>query len=115
VKQEIKIPWAGKTPKNTENLRQEKDAEGLDLKINPEFEKLIPPLRGDEQVSLHLSLWREGCRDALVIWNGYIVDGHNRYKFCKQKDIPFKVIERNFSTEMMRLFGSSIIRWDEEI
>jgi hypothetical protein len=99
VKEELKTSWAGKTPKNTEKLRQEKDAEGIDLRINPDFEKLIPPLRGDEQVSLHLSLWREGCRDALIVWNNYIVDGHNRYKYCKQKNIPFRVIERHFADE----------------
>jgi len=99
MKEELKTPWTGKTPKNTEKFRQEQAADKLELKINPEFEKLIPPLRGDEQVSLHLSLWKEGCRDALVIWNGYIVDGHNRYKYCKQKNIPFKVIERHFADE----------------
>ena len=99
MKEELKTAWVGKEPKNTEKLREERVTEGLELKIHPEFEKLIPPLRGDEQVSLHLSLWKEGCRDALIVWNGYIIDGHNRYKFCKQKNIPFKIIERHFADE----------------
>ena len=28
-----------------------------------------------------------------------ILYGHHRYKYCKEKDLPFKVIERDFATE----------------
>lgn len=71
----------------------------MEIKINPEFEKLIPPLDEKELFMLKQSLWKEGCRDALVIWRGMILDGHHRYKYCKEKGLPFKVIERDFSTE----------------
>lgn len=55
----------------------------MNLKINKEFEELIPPLTIEEEENLENSLKNEGCRDALVVWNGTIVDGHHRYKICK--------------------------------
>ena len=99
MKEEINATWVGKESPAGQKLPQEKEGESLELKINPEFEKLIPPLDMKELFTLKESIWKEGCRDALVTWRGTIVDGHNRYKYCKEKGLPFKVIERNFSTE----------------
>ena len=98
---ELNTDWKGKDMPKLDRGIQEKDGTKLDLKINPIFEKLIPPLSGGEIMELHGSLRNEGCRDALVIWNGTIVDGHNRYKYCKRKGIAFKVIERHFADEKM--------------
>ena len=99
MKEELNAPWVGKDSPSRGMLIQEKSGENLDLKINPEFEKLIPPLDMKELFILKESLWKEGCRDALVTWRGTIVDGHNRYKYCKEKGLPFKVIERDFFSE----------------
>lgn len=50
-----------------------------ELKIDPEFRKLCPPLSESERAALKESIESEGCRDAIVVWDGTIVDGHNRY------------------------------------
>lgn len=67
--------------------------EVAEIKIDPEFQKLIPPLSADERSLLEDTIIAEGCRDALVVWNGLLLDGHNRLEICKAHDIPFEVIE----------------------
>lgn len=69
------------------------------FKVNPEFANLIPPLTHKEELFLEESLKKEGCREALVIWNGTLIDGHNRYKFCTANNISFQVIEKHFADE----------------
>ena len=61
------------------------------VKIDPKFQELIPPLNENEYKLLETSLLSEGCRDALVVWNGILLDGHNRLKICKANDIPYEV------------------------
>ena len=66
------------------------------LTIDPEFRDLIPPLTDDEQKMLEDSILRYGCEQPLVIWNGVLVDGHNRYGICQKHELPFSVTEKNF-------------------
>ena len=68
------------------------------LTVDPEFHALIPPLSADERTALEASLLAEGCRDALVVWNGVILDGHNRYAICQAHGIPFETAECEFET-----------------
>ena len=68
----------------------------MDLIIDREFKELIPPLTTEEYTGLEKSLIEEGCRDALVVWQNVIVDGHNRYEICKKHDIAFNVVEKDF-------------------
>lgn len=60
------------------------------LKIDKEFQKLVPPLSADEYKLLEENLLNEGCRDPICVWNGTIVDGYNRYEICLRHNIPFK-------------------------
>jgi N6-adenosine-specific RNA methylase IME4 len=71
------------------------------MKIDKEFQNLIPPLSEDEYTKLEASLKTEGCRDALVIWKekGILLDGHNRYKICQKHNIKFQTIEMSFADE----------------
>lgn len=71
----------------------------MELQISPKFKEAIPPLNTEEYQNLRESLRREGCRDAVLIWNGVIVDGHNRYEICKELGIPFNASETNFDSE----------------
>jgi len=71
----------------------------IDLKINPEFKKLIPPLSQEEFTQLENNCLEEGIRDAIVTWNGYIIDGHNRYEIVKHWGIEYKTIEKHFDSE----------------
>jgi N6-adenosine-specific RNA methylase IME4 len=53
-----------------------------EFRIDPAFESLIPPLAPDESALLEQSIKAEGCRDPLVVWNGILLDGHNRKRIC---------------------------------
>jgi N6-adenosine-specific RNA methylase IME4 len=60
-------------------------------RIDPEFEKLIPPLQAREQAELENSLVEHGCRDALTTWNGRLLDGHNRLRLCVKHRLRYRV------------------------
>ncbi|MCL2572362.1 MAG: hypothetical protein FWE11_08150 [Defluviitaleaceae bacterium] len=65
----------------------------IKLKIDPEFKALIPPLLDDELNQLEENILSQGrCRDAITIWKGVILDGHNRYSICQKHNIPFNTI-----------------------
>ena len=71
------------------------------LKINPNFEKVIPELSPDELAQLEENILTEGkIIDPLIIWNGFIIDGHNRYRIAqKHRHITFTVHEKDFESE----------------
>lgn len=69
------------------------------LKIEPKFKNLIRPLQRKEYLQLEQNLLSDGCRDPIIIWNGVIVDGHNRYEICTRHHIPFAVVEMDFSCD----------------
>ncbi len=68
----------------------------MTIKIDKEFEQLLPPLSEGDLEALEESLLEEGCRDPLILWNGIVVDGHNRYRLCTKHSLPFKTVEREF-------------------
>jgi len=65
----------------------------MQIKINEVLRSYIEPLTESEFTALERSILVEGCRDALVLWEDVLVDGHNRYQICQQHGIPFKVTE----------------------
>ena len=65
----------------------------MQIQINDTLRAYIDPLTEAEYSALERSILAEGCRDALVLWNDVLVDGHNRYAICQQHGIPFKVIQ----------------------
>ena len=70
-----------------------------DLKTSEKLANVMPALQDAEQELLTQSLLKEGCRDALVVWNGIIVDANNRYRICREHSIPFAYIEKDFESE----------------
>ena len=68
------------------------------LTIDPEFRDLIPPLNDEELAMLEESIVANGCESALIVWDGVIVDGHNRYAVCQKHGIPFSVAEKSFDS-----------------
>lgn len=72
----------------------------VELKIDPEFEALIPPLSDEEFKQLRENIISEGkVRDALIIWGDVILDGHNRWRIIQENpNIPFSTEEMNFAT-----------------
>jgi N6-adenosine-specific RNA methylase IME4 len=71
----------------------------MELKIKEEFKKLIPPLTPDEYKQLETNCIEEGIRDAIITWNGYIIDGHNRYKIAQNWCLVFKLEPKEFKSE----------------
>lgn len=71
----------------------------MELKIKEEFKKLIPPLTAEEFKQLETNCIDEGIRDAIVTWQGFIIDGHNRYKIATDWQLSFKTIEKAFESE----------------
>lgn len=70
----------------------------MELKIDYEFQSKIPPLTADELFRLQESILQEGrLINPIVVWNGIIVDGHNRYKFVSQHpEIKYDIYEKHF-------------------
>ena len=76
-----------------------------EVKIDPEFEKLIPPLETEEYRQLEENIMKDGCREALTVWNGVLVDGHNRYRICTEHHIKFQTENMDFPNR------EAVIEW----
>lgn len=72
----------------------------MTIKIDPELKALIPPLAADEYKQLEANIIGEGCRDPLVVWNGTLIDGHNRHEICTRHGIKFDTVEMGFSDRL---------------
>jgi N6-adenosine-specific RNA methylase IME4 len=68
------------------------------LKINEEIKNLIPKLQDEEFKLLEKSILSDGCRDALIVWNDILIDGHNRFNICEKHNIEYKTIEKHFES-----------------
>lgn len=68
-------------------------------KIDPEFKSLIPPHTPEERAQLEQNiLQKRKCHDAIVLWNGYIIDGHNRFEICEAHGIEFEVKDKDLKS-----------------
>jgi transcriptional regulator with XRE-family HTH domain len=67
----------------------------LNITINDELRSFVDPLTEIEYAALERSLQAEGCRDALVLWNDILIDGHNRYAICQRHGIEFRTVQNN--------------------
>jgi len=71
----------------------------MNIKIDPEFQNLIPPLSADELNQLEQNIISEGkCRDTVKVWKDIIIDGYHRYEICQKHGIPFEVQNINFAS-----------------
>ena len=75
-----------------------------ELRIDPDLRDLIPPLSDEERQMLEDSILRDGCDTPLIVWNGTIVDGHNRYDICRKQGIPFGIEEKGFEDRDAAMF-----------
>jgi undecaprenyl pyrophosphate synthase len=67
----------------------------LNITISEELRSFVDPLTAIEYAALERSLLAEGCRDALVLWNDVLIDGHNRYAICQKHGIEFRTVHNN--------------------
>lgn len=71
---------------------------GEPLQIDPEFESKIPPLTEEEYRQLEENILQDGVvLNPLIVWNGCIVDGHNRFRIIQaHPEIQYTVFEKEF-------------------
>ena len=69
------------------------------LKIDPEFQSKIPPLTAEERSQLEANILEEGrLLNPLIVWKGFIVDGHNRFEILKEHpEIEYAILEKEFA------------------
>lgn len=76
-----------------------------ELKFDKEFEKLIPSLTNEEFEQLEKNCIENGIQDSIKVWNGFIIDGHNRYNIAKKNNLDFNVDFMEFENR------SNVIEW----
>lgn len=80
----------------------------MDLKIDPEFQQLLPPLSPIEIEELKQNIETNGCLNAIIVWANHddiIIDGHHRYAICKELGVKFKVDRRSFDSR------EDVLKW----
>lgn len=76
-----------------------------DLKIDDDFKNLLPELDAETYTALEKDIMANGMIDPIVIWNGYIADGHNRYSICKAHrvaEVETKELHKETKSEVMQ-------------
>ena len=69
----------------------------MELKINPEYEKVLPKLTELELKGLKADIKENGLLTEIIVnKEGIILDGHNRFKICKELGITSRTILKNF-------------------
>ena len=69
------------------------------IEIKEEFKNLIPALSAEEYAQLEANILNEGIREPIITWNGYIIDGHNRYDIATRFDLEYKTTSKHFESE----------------
>jgi hypothetical protein len=71
----------------------------MELRIDPEFESKIPPLTTEEYQLLEQNILSEGAViNPLIVWDGVIVDGHNRFRIIEtHPEITYITHEKGFA------------------
>lgn len=76
-----------------------------EILIDEEFRALLAPLSAEQYEGLEADILAKGCLDAIKLWNGTIIDGHNRYSICTKHDLLFRTEELAFDTR------DDVIEW----
>jgi hypothetical protein len=69
------------------------------LQIKEEFKKLIPALTVEEFNQLEANCLAEGIREKIITWNGFIIDGHNRYEIATRWNLEYESETKRFKDE----------------
>ena len=69
------------------------------MEVKEEFKNLIPALSAEEYAQLEANILEEGIREPIITWNGYIIDGHNRFSIAKRFDLEYKTTSKHFANE----------------
>lgn len=71
----------------------------MEIRVDHEFEKQIPPLTDEEFRNLEEGILAAGeIYSPIIVWNGTIVDGHNRFHILKNHPyLKYSVKEMDFA------------------
>lgn len=69
------------------------------IEIKEEFKNLIPALSAEEYAQLEANILEEGIREPIITWNGFIIDGHNRFSIAQRFDLEYKTTSKHFNSE----------------
>lgn len=69
------------------------------IQVKEEFKNLIPALSAEEYAQLEANILNEGIREPIITWNGYIIDGHNRFSIAQRFDVEYKTTSKHFTSE----------------
>lgn len=72
-----------------------------ELKIDKELKEFLPPITDEEHKKLEESLLKYGYDKnfPIMVWKGYIADGHNRYEICKKHNIEYTIGTLGYETK----------------
>jgi len=66
--------------------------------IDAEFKRMFPILEAKAYTDLENGILQFGCLVQLTMWNGILIDGHNRYAILKKYGLPFKTMSLEFTS-----------------
>ena len=69
------------------------------MQIKEEFKKLIPALSVEEFKQLEQNCLAEGIREKIITWNGFIIDGHNRFEIATRWNLEYESESKRFKDE----------------
>lgn len=81
---------------------------GIAMKILPEIQNHLVPLKPEEYAQLEKNILEFGCRDPLVLWEGVLIDGHNRNSICTKHKLPYRIVNMEFDNL------DAVLEWVED-
>lgn len=69
------------------------------IKVKEEFKQLIPPLTKEEFKQLEDNCMKDGIREKIITWNGFIIDGHNRFEIATKWGLDYQTESKRFDSE----------------
>ena len=77
-------------------------ATAMSLRLNPEYEKLLPKMSEEEFAELKASIQTEGQHYAIVVNEDLeVLDGHHRYRACTELGIEPDFEVRKFDSKLL--------------
>ena len=115
AKIDLKAAISQKTQQSLNNSYISSEQIKQSIVVLEELRSFIPSPTDDELTQLEANILKNGCKDALLLWEttqrvidensltpdapAYIlVDGHNRFKICKERGINFNVQVMRFES-----------------
>jgi ParB-like chromosome segregation protein Spo0J len=76
----------------------------IEIKIDEEYARLVPPLTEKEYQGLKLSIEVDGQHYPIVVnEQGILLDGHHRYRACKELKIEPEIELKSSSTKLKEM------------